>query len=653
MAEPIVWTPGREQAEGSNVWGFMQRHGIADYPELIRRSTQEIEWFWDAIVRDLGLSFFEPYRRVLDASAGVPWCRWFVGGKINVAYNCLDRHAASRPEKRAVVWEGEDGATRTLSYSELSVGTNRLANALKRLGVGPGDRVGLFLPMLPETVMALMACAKIGAIAIPIFSGFGVQAVADRLNDGGAKVLIAVDGFSRKGAVIDALRIADEAAASCPSLLHKVVVRHRGRGELTRPGFDVWWHDAVSAESSECPSLPMDSEAPFLIAYTSGTTGKPKGAVHVHGGFLVKIAQEVCHQVDLRDEDLLFWFTDMGWIMGPWEVVGGLALGGTIFLYEGAPDYPTADRVWRMVERHRVSILGLSPTLARALMKAGGRPADSHDLTSLRILGSTGETWNPDPWRWYFEAVGGGRCPVLNFSGGTETGACFLSVLPISPLKPCTLGGPALGMDVDVFDPEGRPLRGGVGELVCKKPWPGMTRGFWNDGEGRYLRTYWSRWPGVWVHGDWASIDEDGCWFLHGRSDDTIKVSGKRVGPAEVESVLAGHPAVAESAAVGVPHELKGEAVWCFAVLRSGHEPNDDVRRALKDMVTGALGKSFTPERVLLVSELPRTRSGKILRRAVRARVLGRDAGDLSSLENPSALEEIDRVCGQGGRRGS
>jgi acetyl-CoA synthetase len=644
MAASYVWTPTPEQAERTNVGQFMKRHGISDYADLIRRSTKEIEWFWQAIVNDLPIDFYEPFHTLVDSSKGIAWSRWFVGGKLNLVHNCLDRHArSSRRERPAIVWEGEAGATRTLSYAELDLETCRMANALKRLGVNKGDRVGLFLPMLPETVVAFLAIAKLGAIVVPIFSGFGTQAVVDRLNDCDTRVLITADGFRRRGAIVDTERIAREAAAQCPSLEHRIIVKYLDRGGLPQPGFDLWWHEIVAREEGECPTEPLDPEVPFLIAYTSGTTGKPKGSVHVHGGFLAKIAQEVCHQVDLRPDDLLYWFSDMGWIMGPWEVVGTLALGGAVFLYDGAPDYPAPDRIWSQVERHKITIIGLSPTLVRALMRSGEGPVRAHDLSSLRILASTGEPWNPDPWLWYFENVGGSRCPVINLSGGTEVGASLLAALPISPLKPCTLVGPALGMNVDVFDAEGNSVVGEVGELVCKSPWPGMTRGIWKDPE-RYQATYWSRWPDVWVHGDWASIDADGHWFLHGRSDDTIKIAGKRIGPAEIESVLVGHPAVSESAAIGVPDELKGEVVWCFAILRPGFEPTETLRSELRERVATALGKSFAPEQVKFVADLPRTRSAKILRRAIRARVINQDPGDLSSLENPRALDEIKKA---------
>jgi acetyl-CoA synthetase len=634
MAEPFAWTPTKEYIERSNIWRFMQKHQIKDYAELVRRSVEDIEWFWDAVVKELQIEFFEPYTKVLDISQGIPWAKWFVGGTINIAHNCVDKHARARPNKLALLWEGEDGTVRRLTYRELYEQTNRLANALKRLGIAKGDRVGIFMPMLPETVIAMMACAKIGAIFTPIFSGFGAHAVAARLNDCAAKLLITAESFSRKGSRIEMGRIARDAAQLCPTVQHVIV--WEGKGEIR-------WHELIQGESSELLPSPTDSEDPFMIIYTSGTTGRPKGAVHVHGGFLVKIAQEVAHQVDLQEKDILYWVTDMGWIMGPWEVVGGLALGGTVFLYEGAPDYPRADRLWAMVERHRISILGVSPTLIRALMKFGEDPIQRHDLSSLRILGSTGEPWNPAPWLWFFRNVGGGRCPIINLSGGTEVGACFLSPLPITPLKPCALVGPALGMAVDVFDPDGRPLRGGVGELVCKKPWPGMTRGIWKDPE-RYIQTYWSRWENIWVHGDWASIDADGFWYLHGRSDDTIKIAGKRLGPAEIESVLVGHAAVAEAAAIGVPHELKGESIWCYVVLKPGYESSYTLRKELRERVVEALGKAFAPEQIKFVRELPKTRNAKILRRAIRAAALGQDPGDLSNLENPQALEEISRA---------
>ncbi len=638
-----VWKPSPEIVENANITRFMRRHGIAGYRELISKSIDEIEWFWKAAIEDLQIEFFRPFDQVMDASGGIAWTRWFCGGTINLAHQCLDRHARSpRRNHMAVIAEGEDGVARCLSFGELHAETCRLANALESLGAQQGDAIGLFLPMIPEAVISFLACAKLGAIAVPIFSGFGAQAVAARLADCDAKILLTASASYRRGHLIDMQGVAVEAARACPSVRQVVVSSRRdgGRDSIARESGCLDWGELLSAASPDRASAALDPETPFMIAYTSGTTGRPKGAVHVHGGFLVKIASEVAYQVDMHADDRLFWVTDLGWIMGPWEITGALAAGGTVVLAEGAPDYPAPDRIWSIVERHRVTILGVSPTLIRALMRHGEEPVAARDLSRLRILASTGEAWDPESWRWLFEKAGSRRCPIINLSGGTEVGACLLSALPITPLKPCSLVGPALAMAVDVFDSEGKPLREGVGELVCTKPWPSMTRGIWGDPD-RYMATYWSRWRDVWVHGDWASIDADGDWFLHGRSDDTLNVAGKRLGPAEIESILAEDPAVAESAAVGVPDDLKGEVIVCYAVLKQGHVGSVQLRIELRERVARALGKSFAPEDVRFVSELPKTRSGKIVRRVIRRVSLGQDPGDLSSIENLEALEGI------------
>ena len=639
----VVWSPSSDYVERANVSRLMRANDIDSYDELVARSQGDIEWFWDAVVRDLGVEFYEPYARVLDATQGVPWAKWFVGGRINLAHNCVDRWAERAPERVAVLWEGEEpGAIRSVTYSELRSLADRLANGLRSLGVERGDTVGIFMPMAPETVAATLACAKLGAVYLPIFSGYGADAVATRLQDAGAKVLVTADGTLRRGKVVRMKETADEAAALSPSIRSVIVWPRLGRDDLPwREDRDVSWPDLLRGQPDHFPTEDLDSEHPLFVAYTSGTTGKPKGSVHVHGGFLVKVAEEVAYQTDLHQDEILFWVSDLGWIMGPWEITGAGALGATVFLFDGAPNHPGPDRLWDIVERHRINALGISPTLIRALIPAGDEHVEGHDLSSLRILGSTGEPWNPEPYMWFHEKVGGGRCPIINISGGTEVGACFLSPLPITELKACTLRGPALGMDIEVWGSDGVPVaRGEVGELVCKKPWPSMTRGLWRDPE-RYLDTYWRRWPDVWVHGDWASIDEDGYWFLHGRSDDTMNIAGKRLGPAEVESALADHPAVAESAAIGMPDEIKGEAIWCFVVTKPGAGAGDELAGELAAVVSEHLGKSFRPKRIVFVDELPKTRSAKIVRRALRASAMGEDPGDLSSLENPGALEQI------------
>jgi acetyl-CoA synthetase len=616
----VIWRPDEAVLERANVVRLMRRLGVDDYWELQRRSAEDPDWFWPAVVEDMGLEFFRPWERVVDLSRGPEWATWFVGGKLNVAWNCVHRWAERRPDAVGAVFAGEDGARRELTFAELSREVTRLAEALVRLGVEPGDRVAIFLPMSPEVAIASHACAHIGAVQVPIFSGFAAPAVAQRLQDSEAKVAITTATSLRRGRELPMLAILEEARRDVPSLEHVVVAP---------------WAELVADCPGELPPAELDSEHPYLLTYTSGTTGPPKGVVHVHGGFLVSITREVCYQADAHPEDVIHFSTDMGWIMGPWTVVGGGAMGSAIVFAEGAPDYPS-DRLWHLVERERVSILGLSPTLVRALVPHGEPQAD---LSSLRAIVTTGEPWNPDPYRWLAREVGGGRCPIINCSGGTEVGACFLSPTPAIPIKTCSLGGPALGMAMDVVDAEGRSVvaAGEVGELVCRRPFPGMTRGFWRDPE-RYLDTYWRRFPGIWTHGDWASVDEDGYWFLHGRSDDTLNIAGKRIGPAEIESAAVAHPGVTEAAAVGVPHEVKGEVAWVFCVPAPGAGASEE---EVRDLVAQELGKAFAPERVLFVSALPKTRSAKIVRRAVRATALGEDPGDLSSVENPEALEDI------------
>jgi acetyl-CoA synthetase len=640
----FIWEPTPDYIDNANVTRLMRKHGIDDFHELVKLSQEDIEWYWNAAIEDLGIDFSTPYEQLLDVSRGNAFPRWFVGGRVNLVYNTVDRHASSvLASNNALIWEGEDGEVRHISYRELAHEVNKVANGLITMGIGLGDTVGVYMPMVPEAVIAAYACAKIGAIYLPIFSGFGAPAVATRLNDAECKLLFAADGFYRRGQKVEMKSVADEAVAQSPTVERVVVFKRFAEMDPPMGPRDISWGSAFEGQPTDHLSEPLDPETPFMIAYTSGTTGKPKGSVHVHGGFLVKIASEVAYQLDAKPGSVLYWVTDMGWIMGPLEMVGGHAAGATVFMYEGAPNYPGPDRLWKMIADHRIEILGISPTLVRALMPSGEDPVHAHDITSLRILGSTGEPWNPEPYRWFHEVVGKGRCPIMNLSGGTEVGACFLGQSPVIPTKVCSLGTPSLGMAMDVFDNEGKPVRGEVGELVCTKPWPAMTRGFWGSNE-RYLDTYWSRFDDVWVHGDWATVDEDGYWFLHGRSDDTMNIAGKRIGPAEYESAAVNHPAVVECAAVGIPDEVKGTSVWCFCILRPGAEPTEQLATEITTEITDELGKAFKPSEIRFVEELPKTRSAKILRRAIRAKVLGEDPGDMSSLENPSALEAIDKA---------
>jgi acetyl-CoA synthetase len=495
--------------------------------------------------------------------------------------------------------------------------------------------------MCPEVAISVLATAKVGAVIIPLFSGYGAEAIAARLRDGEAKVLICADGFYRRGQVVPMKETADKALANSPSVT-KVIVHRRVVREIPwTHGRDQVWEVLLEDEPGHAPTHEMDPEDPLMIIYTSGTTGKPKGTLHVHGGFPVKAAQDMAHGFDVGAGDSVFWYTDIGWMMGPWLIFGTLILGATMVLYEGTPDHPAANRMWRMVEDHKVTVLGVSPTLVRSLMTHGEEVPAHHDLTSLRILGGTGEPWNPEPFQWFFKHIGGSRIPVINYTGGTEISGGILCGNVITHLRPCAFAGPLPGIAADVLDSEGKSVRGEVGELAIRNPWPGMTRGFWGDRE-RYLETYWNRFEGVWVHGDWAYVDpEDGLWYVLGRSDDTIKVAGKRLGPAEVESVLVGHPWVAEAAAIGVPDEMKGEALVCFVILRPNRKASEELSAELQELVATALGKPLKPKAVHFVGDLPRTRNAKILRRVVRSVYTGKDPGDLSSLENPSALAAI------------
>jgi acetyl-CoA synthetase len=645
LTKGIVWEPSNEIIDNSNIKRFMDKYGIETYEELTKRSSEDIEWFWDAAVKDLGIEWFKPYNKILDVSAGIPWAKWFIGGKLNIVHNCIDRHATSeKAESIACTWEGDDGSIRRLSYREMYEEINRLANGLKFLDIGKGDTVGIYMPMLPEVLLALYACLKIGAIAIPIFSGYGTKAVATRLDDAEAKVLFTADGGLRRGKNVEIKREADSAVEGVDSVKNVIVYKRLGIGIPWNEDRDIWWDDFVGNQSRECETEEMESEDISIMIYTSGTTGKPKGTVHTHAGCLAQMAKEVHYYFDIRPDDVLFWVTDIGWMMGPWMIIGGQCFGTEIMIYEGTINHPEPDRLWDLIEKHKVSVLGISPTAIRMLMRYDHDWIEKHDLGSLRILGSTGEPWDEDSWMWFLRNVGGSRCPIINISGGTEIVGCFLAPLPINSLKPCTLRGPGLGMAIDVYDEEGKPVRGEIGYLVATKPAPSMTKGLWKDPK-RYIETYWSKWPDVWYHGDWASIDEDGFWFLHGRADDTIKVAGKRVGPAEIEGALILHPKVSEAAAIGAPHEIKGEVIVCFVVLKPGVEPNEELRNGLKEHVVGILGKTMKPEDVKFVKELPKTRSAKILRRMIKARFLGKnDLGDISSVDNPHALEEIGKA---------
>ena len=635
----VAWYPTDQYLERSRLRRFAAAHGHRDFAALHRWSVEDLDGFWRAVDRDLCLQWRTPYDGVFDSSRGIPWTTWWPGGRMNYVESAL-RHD---PTRTAIIFEGEEGVTARLTYGELSAAVRKCAAGLRALGVRPGDRVGIFLPLTPECAIATLAVSAIGAIYTPIFSGYASDAIAGRLRDCDATVLITADGFRRRGQIVPMKETADAAVDGAPSVRTVIVVPRLGR-EIRLRSREVSW-DYVMSQSGDESVADTSPEDPYMLIYTSGTTGRPKGAVHVHGGFPVKAAQDQAHVFDLQAGDVLWWFTDIGWMMGPWLIAGGLINGATILLYDGAPDYPDAGRVWSIVERHRVTHLGISPTAIRGLMRAGEEPVRRYDRSSLFVLGSTGEPWNPEPWWWYFDVVGEKRAPLINYSGGTECSGGILGCTTWTPLKPTAFAGPVPGIAADVADAAGRALRGAVGELVIRRPWPGMTRGFWRDPD-KYLTTYWKRFPDVWVHGDWARIDEDGFWYIEGRSDDTLKVAGKRIGPAEVESAATAHAAVLEAAAIGVPHELKGEVIVVFVVLRPGHTAAAGLAGEIAESIAQRLGRPLRPDAVRFVADLPKTRNAKVLRRVIRAAYLGKeDLGDLSSLENPLAVEQIKEAC--------
>jgi acetyl-CoA synthetase len=639
----IVWRPSPDRAAATHTATFIAKHGLADYHQLRERSIEDPEWFWESVVAYLGLPFDRTWRAILDTSRGTPWATWFPGSLFNMTRACLDRWADETPDRLALRSRKESGETRAMSFGSLRDEVAGLAGALHRLGVGRGDAVAAYLPMSAEAVVSLLAVARLGAVFIPVFSGFGAEAVANRLRDPTPRVLVCANGFVRRGSLVEMKEVADRAVELSGGIDHLLVVDYAHRiATPMRAGRDLWWSETLDGAEAH-PVVATSAEDPMLIAYTSGTTGRPKGAVHVHGGFAVQVAAEGAFQFDFHRDDVVMWATDMGWIMGPWIVVAGLANGAAIATYDGAPDHPGPDRIWQVASELEVTFLGVSPTLIRALQRHGTEPAHLHDLSRLKTFGSTGEPWNPDPWWWLFKDIGGGTRPIINISGGTEIGACLLSVNLLQGIKPTSLGAPSLGIDADVYDSEGSPVRGEVGELVVRGSWPGRTRGFWNEPE-RYLAAYWQRFDDTWVHGDWASIDDDGFWYLHGRSDDTLNIAGKRIGPAEIESVAVAFPQVVMAAAIGVPDEIKGEVIALYVVPVPGVDPDERLTDEIDRAVVETLGKSFRPKTIRWVTDLPRTRSAKIMRRVIKALAQGQDPGDLSSLENPESLEAIKPI---------
>jgi acetyl-CoA synthetase len=638
----VAWRPSADYVADSTLAAFLRTHGIPDVETLVRRSNTDPGWYWDTIMRYFGIRFETPYHEVMDTSDGIPWTRWCVGGTTNLVLNCLDRHTdPATQEKPAVVWEGEDGMVRTWTYQQLQAETGRLAGGLRSLGLGKGDAIGIYMPMRPETLAAFFAVAKIGGIVVPLFSGFGADAVASRLRDAGSVAVLTADGSRRRGKVVGLKAVLDEAAPSIPSLRHVVVLRQQNITTHWLPGRDHDWRQLTARHPDTAPTEVMPADAPFMVIYTSGTTGQAKGTVHTHCGFLTKLVADLGLCMDFQGTDRFLWMSDLGWLIGPMEFVVSTFVGATLVLAEGAPDYPQPGRLWRLVQDHRVTYLGLSPTIARMMMRYGSEEVKQYDLSSLRITISSGELWDPETWWWFFTHVCRRRVPNLNVSGGTEIGWGIVTSTVLQPHKPCAFTTGVPGMGTDIVDANGHSVPPGqMGELVLRVPSIGLSRGLWGDPE-RYLETYWRKIPGLWVHGDWASRDAEGTWYLHGRSDDTLMIAGKRCGPSEVEALLLATGAVQEAAATGIHDPVKGEVVLCACVPRPAVTPDASLAEVLRAAVVKALGPAFRPAVILFVRDLPKTRSMKVMRRVVRAVYEGRDAGDLASLVNPGAVDEL------------
>lgn len=629
--------------EPSQLARFMALHGIADYAQLVNKADKKPDWFWLAVMEFHRLHFFHPFDRLLDVSRGPAWPQWCIGGTTNISYNCLDRNLISgRGEHAAILWDGENGERRSMSYQQLASLVGRAASGLVALGCKRGDVVGLYMPSVPETIAAYLAIARIGAIALPMFSGFGAQALTERLDDAGAKVVITADYSYRKGKRILMLEVIKEAMPAIASLRHVVVVE-RGSDSCPRSvdGSQLSWRELIS-DQPEMAAVELPAETPVMLVYTSGTTGKPKGTVHTHCGFMTKVALDFGLILDLKPTDRLLWMSDMGWLTGPILAVAVPLIRATMVLAEGVPDFPQPGRLWQLVQDYRISFLGVAPTMVRGFMQQAPEVVTQYDFSSLRITAATGEPWTPDAWNWFRTHVGKNRVPLLNYCGGTEIGGGIVAGTVLhKDLKPCAFGGPIPGMGAVVVDEAGEPVSAGqVGELALTVPSIGLTRGFWRDPQ-RYFECYWSTVPDMWVHGDFASINEDGMWYIHGRSDDTIKISGKRTGPAEVEAALLATGKIAEAVAIGLPDALKGSAVVCVCVAARNVTPDETLIAELKKSVAASLGSSFRPKQILFVADLPKTRNGKLMRRLVRSVLQGQELGDLSGLLNPETLDDL------------
>ncbi|OZM57235.1 AMP-dependent synthetase [Lottiidibacillus patelloidae] len=647
MSNP-VWYPSDEYKKSTRLFQWMKKLGFEDYDTFYKKSVEDIAWFWDEAVKELEIEWDVSYETTLDLSNGIKWPNWFVGGKMNIVHNAVEKWSLNSDmrDEKAITWESDNGENVSYTFSQLSNEINKVAGGLVNQGLKKGDCITLYMPMIPETAILMLAAVKIGAIISPTFSGYGAEAVATRLNASGSKVLVTADGFMRRGKAVAMKEVADRACELAPSV-EKLIVVSRLNREIKTNKRDVAWEELRTSNPITKTEV-MNSDDPMMLIYTSGTTGKPKGTVHTHAGFPIKAAFDAGVGMDINKKDSLLWVTDMGWMMGPFLLFGALVNGATAVMCEGSPDFPKPDRLWQLIDKHDVTHLGISPTLIRSLMTKGDDWLATSKRETLRVIGSTGEPWNPEPWMWLFEKVGHKKIPIFNYSGGTEIAGGILGNILLKPIGPGTFNSPIPGMAAYVVNEKGEQVQSEVGELVLKKPWVGMTKGFWKEPE-RYEETYWSKFTDTWVHGDWVSVDSDNYWTITGRSDDTLNIAGKRIGPAEIESVLVEHVAVKEAGVIGVPHDIKGETAVCFVVLVNEKDNSEKLPNELIHHTAAQLGKALKPEAVYIISDLPKTRNGKVMRRAIKAAYLNKDAGDITALENGNVLKEI-RNCKKDGK---
>ena len=638
----FAFIPTKEQTEDSNVFKFMKKHNIDSFDQLCNKSIANLDWYWDAVNDDIGIVWDKKYTMVSDFSGGKPWPKWFVDGKTNIINSTITKFAKMSSDKFAYHFVSEDGKSNSTTYGQLEALTNKLANGLKSLGVKKGDVVAIYMPMILESIVAILACAKIGAIQTTIFSGYSSDALKIRLQDSNARLLIISDGFTRRGKQISQKHASLE-ATSQTSVEKIIVVPYKGVDKHNFSESVIDYSSLVENQALDCRTEVMDSEDPLFILYTSGTTGKPKGAIHTHGSYSVYAGHQSAYLIDLKHDDVLLWPADIGWITGlAWNVYGLLEIGASAIIYDGAIDWPNPLRLWELVQKFHVTIFGTSPTAVRMYENHGIDPRKHYELDSIRLIPTTGEPIDQESWWWLFEKIGNKKIPIMNLAGGTEIGGAMLSVFPGMRLKPTTVGKPCPGFELDVVDENKKPVRNQKGFLVVRSPWPAMTRGLLNDNE-RYIATYWSKYGDVWFHGDYALIDDDGLWYMHGRVDDVINVSGHRLSTVEIEQTVLLHPEIAAAAAISIPDKITGEAIAIFVVLKEILK-NDAIKDDVASFVTQKIGKLARPKYVNIISDMPKTRTGKIMRRLLKKRLLGEDLGDLTSLENPQVLDEISAL---------